>query len=249
MSETIWHLKRCHLFERLAAAETARLESRSLIRTFQRRSPIFLPGDRADDVLLLASGRVKICSLTDEGKQAILAFIEPGELFGELAVIGLATREDFCEATEKSTVVLIPREEMLRLMESHPEVSLGVTRLMGLRRRRIERRLKHLLFQSNRQRLVHLLLELVEQYGLTTAEGIELRIKLSHQDLADVIGSTRETVTVVLGELQAEGLLTIGRRRIVIRRLEVLAADVSQSPPVVAPPNPTLIRSACGGSP
>jgi len=56
-------------------------------------------------------------------------------------------------------------------------------------------------------------------------------------------------VTVVLGELQAEGLLTIGRRRIVIRHLEALAADVSQSPPVVAPPNPTLIRSACGGSP
>ena len=74
-------------------------------------------------------------------------------------------REEFAEAMEKSTVVLIPGGEIRRLMEESPQMSLGVTKLMGMRRRRVERRLKSLLFQSNRERLIHLLLELAEKYG------------------------------------------------------------------------------------
>ena len=90
---------------------------------------------------------------------------------------------------------------------------------------------KNLLFLSNRERLTHLLLELAEQYGAPAADGIRLRIQLSHQDLANVIGSTRETVTVVLGELQQEGLITIGRRRIVITAIQKLADSVQRAAP------------------
>ena len=96
-------------------------------------------------------------------------------------------------------MITIPGDRMQRLMESHADVSLGITKMIGLRRRRIERRLKNLLYLSNRERLIYLLLELAEQYGLAGSAGINLGIKLSHQDLANIIGSTRETVTVVLG--------------------------------------------------
>jgi CRP-like cAMP-binding protein len=232
MSERLWHLRRCRLFERLSAEEIARLESRAMVRTFARKSPIFLPGDHARDVLLLASGRAQICNLTEDGKRAILGFIEPGELFGELVIVGATTRDHFAEAAEKSTILLLPGDEILNLMENHTEVSMGITRLIGMRRQRIERRLKNLLFQSNRQRLTYLLLELVEQYGQTTAEGILIKIKLSHQDLADIIGATRETVTVVLGEMQNEGLVRTGRRKIIICALDRLAESVHEPPPL-----------------
>ena len=232
MPEKIWFLKQCNLFDQLSPEELSLLETRCRARRFPRQSPVYLPSDQADAVLLLAKGRVKICNLTPDGKQAILTFIEPGELFGEFAILEEGPRDEYAEAVEDATVVLIPGEGINRLMEVHAGVSLGVTKIIGLRRRRVERRLKSLLFQSNRQRLVHLLLELAEQYGIPTAEGLLIGIRLSHQDLANIIGSTRETVTVVLGELQSEGNLSLGRRRVVLKNPDNLAASVHQTVPV-----------------
>lgn len=240
MPDKLWFLKRCGLFEQLTPEELTALESRCRFRAFPRGNPIYLPADEANGVLLLVSGRAKICGLSGDGKQAILAFIEPGELFGELAIFEAGLREEYAEAVEASNVVLIPAAEMKRLMETHSQVSVGITKLIGLRRKRIERRLKYLLFRSNRERLVHLLLELAEQYGKRTPAGIELGIKLSHQDLASIIGSTRETVTVLLGELQAERSLKLGRRTIVLTDAERLAVSIMVLPPRV----PADARSA-----
>lgn len=216
MTETLWYLKQCGLFQKLTPEELAPLEAQARSRKFARGAPIYLPADQADGVLLLTTGRAKICSYTDEGKQAILAFIEPGEIFGELALFSPGEREEYAEAVEKSTVILLPALAMQELVERHSTLSLGVTKLFGLRRRRIERRLKYLLFRSNRERLVSLLLELAEQYGRPGEEGLALNIKLSHHDLASIIGSTRETVTVLLGEMQTAGLIKTGRRRITL---------------------------------
>jgi len=226
MSEKTWYLKHCELFERLAPEHLEQLESCARICRFPRKTLVYLPADLSDGVLLLAAGRVRICTLTDEGKQAILAFIEPGELFGELAILEPGRREEYAETCEPSTVLLIPTDAMRRLVEEHLDISLGITKLIGLRRRRVERRLKSLLFRSNRERLVPLLLELAEQYGQPTAEGVRLGIKLSHQDLANVIGSTRESVTIALGQLQADGELHLGRQKIVIRDLARLARSI-----------------------
>ena len=231
MSQRLWYLKSCDLFQQLSPEQLTTLESRCRVRKYPRGTPIYLPADQADGVLLLAEGRVKIGSFTEEGKQTILAFIEPGEIFGELSLMGTQEREEYAEAVEKSTVVLISKEVIERLLVENPSVSLGVTKLFGLRRQRIERRLKYLLFRSNRERLIHLLLELAEQYGRQTDEGVALRIKLSHQDLASIIGSTRETVTVVLGELQTEGSLQLGRRKIVLTDMARLAESVNVAAP------------------
>ncbi len=216
MTEKLWYLKSCELFRRLGPDDLARLELHSRSRQFRRGAPVYLPADEADGVMLVASGRVKICSYTSEGKQAILAFITAGEIFGELSLIAGGAREEYAEAVEKTHIILIPAAILSGIVERQAELSLGITRLYGLRRRRIERRLKYLLFRSNRERLVSLLLELAEQYGEPTPEGVNLKIKLSHQDLASVIGSTRETVTVLMGELQDEGQIVMGRRKIVV---------------------------------
>ncbi|MEM8945954.1 MAG: Crp/Fnr family transcriptional regulator [Planctomycetota bacterium] len=234
MSERLWYLKNCDLFRQLSPEQLTALESRCRVRKFPRNTPIYLPADHADGVLLLAEGRVKIGSFSEEGKQTILAFIEPGEVFGELSLMGTPEREEYAEAVEKSTVILIPNDVIQQLLGQCPSVSLGVTKLFGLRRQRVERRLKYLLFRSNRDRLVHLLIELAEQYGKPTADGVELRIKLSHQDLASIIGSTRETVTVVLGELQTEGRLKLGRRKITLTDMDQLAHSVNVASPVLS---------------
>lgn len=229
MSQSFWHVRNCSLFGRLDDTQLRGIEQRSRTRKFPRGSSVYLPTDASDGAFLLAEGRVRICSTTPEGKQSILAFVEPGELFGELALVETGQREERAEVVNNATVVLIPSDYLKELMATSADLSLGVTKLIGLRRRRIERRLRSLLFRSNRDRLTHLLVELSEQYGMATSEGIELKIKLSHQDLASIIGATRETVTTLLGEMQSEGLLIIRRQKLVLLNLPRLAgADAAK---------------------
>jgi len=231
MSERIWYLKRSDLFQQMTSDQLTALEPQCRLRKFPKRSLVYSPHDPMDGVFLLATGRVKICTITEEGKQAILALIEPGELFGELAVLEPGVREDYAEACEDSVVIRIAVEVIQQLMGDHPTVGVGITKLIGLRRRRLERRLRSLLFRSNRERLILALLDLAEQYGYPTADGVRLRVKLSHQELANMIGATRESVTIVLGELQAEKLLRVGRRKIILSSLERLAGSVNAPPP------------------
>ncbi len=231
MDDKYWYLKRCELFEQLQGTQIARLEAQSQVRVFDRKSLVYLPDDESDSVLLLVSGRVRIYHITTEGKEALLAFIDPGELFGELTIIGQSEREEFAETMEKSQIVKIPAATIRELMAENPNVTFGITKLIGLRRQRFERRLKSLMFQPNRDRLIFLLLELAERYAVLHPDGIALRIRLSHQEMANIIGSTRETVTVVLGELQQEGLLEVKRRQVILKNLERLATSIGAKPP------------------
>ncbi|SMP43487.1 cAMP-binding domain of CRP or a regulatory subunit of cAMP-dependent protein kinases [Neorhodopirellula lusitana] len=231
MPQQIWHLKNNELFTKLKPERLSHLESRCRSRSFAAHSPVYLPSQSADSVFLLASGLVKVCNLTNDGKQSILAFVEPGEMFGELAIFESEQRDEYVEAVEKSTVVMIPASELQELMAANHDVSIALTRMIGLRRHRVERRLKNLLFLSNRDRLVHLLLDLAEQFGIRDTDGIRLRIKLAHQEIANLMGSTRETVTILLGQLKSEGMVDVGRQRIVLVQAEQLAMSVHRKMP------------------
>jgi CRP/FNR family transcriptional regulator, cyclic AMP receptor protein len=227
MDQKFWYLKDCSLFQCLTDEQVRRLEGRAKARDFKRGSLIYVPSDLGDCVLVLVSGRVKIFHNTQDGKQALLAIIDPGELFGELALVEHSQREEYAEAMELSTVVVIPSDEIQQLMDDHPKLSLGLNKLLGLRVQRVNRRLKSLLFRSNRERVVHLLFDLAEKYGKYMKDGaISIGIRLSHQELASIIGSTRETVTLVLGELQEEGAVSVTRKEIVLHEVGRLATQI-----------------------
>jgi CRP/FNR family cyclic AMP-dependent transcriptional regulator len=233
MADSFWYIKNCNLFSQLSASDIAELESQSRMRKLKRGEPVYLPHEQADGVILVAQGRVKICHATPDGKQSILGFIDAGEIFGELSLLGSERRDEYVEATEKTTLVLLPKQALQQIIRKYSDIVLGVTKLIGMRRQRVEKRLRNLLFRSNRERVIHLLLELCEKYGERSEEGISLNIRLSHQEMACIIGSTRETVTVVLGQLQKERLLKISRRRVVITNLDRLAAAVNETPPSI----------------
>ncbi len=233
MPRQIWCIQECRLFEQLSEAELKFLEQRSRVRNFPANATIYFPDDIADAVMVLVQGRIRLHSITPDGKQAILGLIEPGELFGELAIVGSASREEFAQSVSASRVVAIPKEIMESVLMQNASLSLAITKLVGLRQRRLERRLRYLLFRSNRERMIGLLCELMEQYGRRTDEGLLIDIKLSHQDLAGLIGVTRESVTLALGELQLERLITTGRRKIVVlnERSLILASGVTPATP------------------
>ena len=245
MPDSFWFIKNCNIFSLMTSEDIQWLEGHARMRKLRRGEPVFLPNQASEGVLLVAEGRVRICHVTPEGKQSILNFIDRNEIFGELSIFDSSQQNEYAEAAENTTLVWIPKEAMVAVVKKYPEIAFRVTKVIGMRRQRIERRLKNLLFRSNRERIIHLLLELVEKYGRATENGLELSIRLSHQEMAGIIGSTRETVTVVLGQLQSEGLVKIARRRISILNLPALAEEVNESVPAVAEAenlNPNMIQ-------
>jgi CRP-like cAMP-binding protein len=228
MAGPIWYLKTCDLFERLSDDEAERLNRRALVRRFKKKAVVYAPTDGGQTVLVLATGRVKIYDLTFEGRETILAFVEPGELFGELAAFDGQPRQEFAEAVEDSEVLAIPGADFMALLESRADLALSVTKLVGLRRKRIEARLRSILFLPSRPRLIRVLVELLETHGERNGARWAIRFPLSHQDLAGLIGVTRETVTLTLGQLQAEGLVAVERKRVILIDLERLRREVER---------------------
>lgn len=235
MSEKIWYLKRCGLFESLAPAQLRRLESRAALRAFKPREIIYFPAEPGQTVLALLRGRVKIKAVTPDGKETIFAFIDEGEIFGELAIVDSEPRNEYAEAVTAAQVLAVPRDDVLWVMGQRPDIALSVTKLLGFRRRRIENRLRNILFRSNRERVVALLTELVESHGQPVGNYWEIRLQLSHQEISNLIGATRESVTVTLGQLQRDRLIQVLRRRILVLDRRRLAAEAAgEMPPVGA---------------
>lgn len=234
MPGAIWYLKACSLFERLSDAEAERLNRHARVRKFPKKAVIYAPAEGGQSVLVLASGRVKVYDLTPDGRETILAFVEPGELFGELSALDGQPRREFAEAAADSEVLAIPGDDFLALLGCRADLALSVTKLVGLRRQRVETRLRNILFLPSRPRLVRVLVELVVAHGERTGSRWAIRFPLSHQDFAGLIGVSRETVTLTLGRLQAEGLIAIERRRVVLLDLDRLRreAEGPTDPPV-----------------
>ena len=243
MAEKVWYLKQVEWLSQLTADEAARLESRAMTRKFKKGEMVYCPHEGGETVLLLATGRIKLKTITPDGKEAILAFIEEGELFGELALLDGSPRGEFAEAVLDSQVIAIPAAELQTVMGNRPDVAIGITRLVGLRRRRIQNRLQNILFRSNRERVTHLLLELLETHGVQDGSQWQIEIRLSHQDLASLIGATRESVTLVLGQLQLEKLIRVRRQHLTVLDRSRLSAESNG----IAPAKPVRPTSAQRG--
>ena len=131
MAEQIWSIQQCRLFEKLPGDDLQFLEQRSRVKSFARNSAIYLPQDMAESVLVVVSGRIRLYSITPDGKEILLAFVEPGELFGELALTGSEIREEFAQAAAQSMVVAIPRDAMESVLLRNAGLSLSITRYVG----------------------------------------------------------------------------------------------------------------------
>jgi len=233
MPELSDQLHQSRLFSCLTDAQIQELVAQASVRRLSTKSAISLPSVESPTVHLLLSGRAKVCYATRDGKEPILYFVNPDELVGEQSILLGAVADDYVETIEPSVVASIPARLLRDLVLNEPTFATGVLELISRRRVLVEGRIRHTMFLSNRERLTHLLLDLAEQYGVGAPNQLDLEIKLSHQDLANFIGSTRETVTVVLGKMQQEGLLGIRRRRITIYDTESLARSVDRELPNV----------------
>jgi CRP/FNR family cyclic AMP-dependent transcriptional regulator len=223
----LWYLKKFNIFKEFDPEEMESLVHITHMGKVQAGQPLFLPDDPSDKVFLLKEGRVKISKVSEDGKELTLAILEHGEIFGELALVDEGPRGTIAETLEDTFICVIGRQDFEKLLETKPNLALNVTKLIGLRRKAIEAKVEDLVFRDVSSRLAKLLLELADTYGTQVSNGMRIDVKLTHQELANLIGSTRETTTATLNELKRLGFIEMEKRRLIVvdqSGLEAVAA-------------------------
>lgn len=212
----LWYLKRIRLFDGLSQAEIKEMERITRMEEIKKRQPLYLPGDPSNSVYLLKKGRVKIANTAPSGKEVTFEILEPGDVFGELEVLEDSPRETAAESLDDALVCVIRREDFDRYLAAHPNVTVKLTKLIGLRLRKIQSRVEDLVFRGVPARLAHVLLELSKTDGVLEGAGIRIRAKLTHQEFANLIGCSRETVSTTLGQFRDQGFVRMDGRVITV---------------------------------
>ena len=226
----LWYLKKINLFQEMTAEEMGKLDRMTKMESVRKKTPIFFPGDPSQQVYLLKEGRVKLSRISEEGREVTIALLEPGEIFGELEVLGDSPRDTLAEALDDSQICVVGKDLFLDMVRSKPDFSFRLTKLIGARMQKIESRVEDLVFKDVPSRLAHLLLELAKAYGRETPQGVRLQIKITHQEIANLIGSIRETVSAILGEFKRDGWIAFEDRRLTLLkpdRLKQRAESIS----------------------
>ncbi|MEM9337299.1 MAG: Crp/Fnr family transcriptional regulator [Bacteroidota bacterium] len=226
MSENsnIWFFEDTDLFEVLCPKKTPHMEDHHPPGVYKKDDFIYFKDQSSESVYMVSSGRVKIGTYADDGKEIVKAILTRGEVFGELALAGEQKRQDFAQAMDNSTrVCAMTITDLQELMKDNKELSFKILKIVGFRLRKMERKIESLVFKDARTRIVDFLREMAEEKGQKV--GFETMIKnhLTHKDIASLTGTSRQTVTTVMNELRERNLINFDRRRILIRDIEKLS--------------------------
>ena len=218
-------LRKSPLFASLTESEMRALCGRVVKRHFGRGELLFTAGEPCSGLFLVASGKIRIFKLSPAGREQVLAVDGPGSSFAELPVFDGGKYPASASALEDAEVLFISRKDFQDFCREHPEVALKVLAVVGSRLRRLVAIIEDLSFTTVRQRLISLLLRLVQESGSATEHGIRVELTRSHQDLAAEIGTVRELVSRNLSRLQAEGLVELNGRTIIVKDLPGLKRE------------------------
>ncbi len=190
--------------------------TRSTVRTSAPKGKMmYMPGETGEVLFLLCEGSVHLYCLSSEGRKFIVQTIGPMTFFGEMPLVGQSMHDLYAEVAEDSTICVMSQAEVEKLILWKPQVAIRMLEEIGQRVHDLEKRLGDSALKGTRARIALLLLKL-SNYGAQPIKG------MSHQDLADMIGVYRETVTIRLDQLRDEGIIDINRREISIVNLQRL---------------------------
>ncbi|MFO7168591.1 MAG: Crp/Fnr family transcriptional regulator [Chloroflexota bacterium] len=197
------------LLSDLPAPEREALMRQLSVSTYPAGYTFYAPDDPGEQVFLLQSGRVRLYKLSPEGRALILMVLEPPAIFGEMALADSGRQDSFAEAMVECVVGTLSRDVLRQVLSNHPALALRFMAVMSRRLVAIERKLADIAFKSVPQRLATVLLNLAAAQGEQPAGAAPTVVRFTHQQLAEMIGSYRETVTKAIGEFREEGLIRV----------------------------------------
>ncbi len=213
----IWFLEDVNIFNTLCPHKTRRYRKLHSFIDYKKRDFIYLQEDKADKVYLIKKGKVKLGYYSDDGKEVIRAILTRGELFGEKAILGEESRSEFAQALDSGTTICpVAVEQMQDLMRNNSTFSLKVYKFIGIRFKKLERRLDLLLFKDAKTRVKEFINELADDYGYCCPDTGDTVIKhpYTQKDIASLIGTSRPTFNTIMNELKAINFLDFNRNEI-----------------------------------
>jgi len=212
----LWYINANKIFSGLPEKDQAEIASKLTEISVRKKGLIYSAGDTAGTVYILKEGRIRIIRYSEDGRELTVDILEPGDIFGELTMAGEEERETDAVAMEDSFICAIKRKDFEDFISKMPNLSLSITKWMGLRLRKIETRFNDIIFQDVRTRLITIFKDLSEKYGVPASNGRKIAIHLSHKEIASLIGATRETVTLELNNLKRSGEILIDGKYIIL---------------------------------
>jgi len=219
-------LARVPIFSGLSDSEFRYLTQRAVPRQYAPGEMVFAEGEPCAGLYVVQSGHIRIFKSSASGREQVLSIDGPGSSVAELPVFDDGTYPASGAAVDQATFLFVSKQDFQALCLAHPQVALKVLRVVGARLRRLVGIIEELSFTTVRHRLASFLIRLARQQGKQTARGITITLPASHQELAAQIGTVRELVSRNLSRFQAEGLLTIEGRDLIIRDLKALEAEL-----------------------
>lgn len=219
-------LTRVPIFSGLSDAELAFLGQRTVPRRFSAGETVFAEGEPCTGLYVVESGHVRIFKSSTGGREHVLSIEGPGSSVAELPVFDGGSYPASVTAMDDATLLFVSKQDFHSLCLAHPQVALKVLRVVGARLRRLVGIIEELSFTTVRHRLAAFLVRSAKTSGTRTAEGIEINLPANNQELASQIGTVRELISRNLSRFQAEGMLRIDGRNVMISDLKALEAEL-----------------------
>lgn len=214
--------KRSVIFEALSDEEATSIMQMARMVNHPARHTIFQEGEPGDHLLVVMHGRVKVSLISPEGKEAILSILEPGDVFGEMALLDGEPRSASVTTMEKCSFLVIWRQDFLPFLERNPQVSLKLLAALSKRLRATNDMVGSLSFLNLPARLARILINLGQQYGKLTGEGIAIGIKLSQEELGNLVGVSRESVNRQIRLWVESGVLDYTHGTLILKNSDIL---------------------------
>lgn len=219
----LWYLQNFNLFKEVEDHTLIEMAVSSHMTHSKKKEVIYFPEEPSNTVYLLKQGKIKISRISPDGQSVTLALLGPGEIFGESAILGQETRQNIAEVVEEAVICAIDKHHFQDLLANSNVLSRRVSTHIGKRMSEFESKIEDLVFKDARERVVAFIKRYVETFGKELVDLWEVRPFLTHQEIAELTATSRQTVNAILNELKEEGRIDFTRQFLRVRNLEELA--------------------------
>lgn len=208
----LWYLQNFNMLEGMSSGMMSELEKNTSMQNNAKKEIIYFPEEASNTIYFLKKGKIKIYRLSEDGKTTTLHLLGPGEIFGESAILGQNTHDNIAEVVEDAIICAMDKRDFQDMMEKSPQLTMSVNKFIGWRLRKIQAHVEDLVFKNAKQRITAFLHRYVETFGKKMVDGWMVRPFLTHQEIADLTATARQTVNQVLNELAEQDVIKFSRR-------------------------------------
>ncbi len=215
-------LKNSPYFNNLNDEEIKKLHEIIIEKEYRKGEIIFFEGEQGEGLFIIKSGKVKFVKMTEDGKEQILHILKKGDIFAEVVLFDDVGYPATAVAMEKTKVGLVKSIEMEKLILKESGIGIKIMKEINKRLRRAQEKIRNFGLKNTSSRLAHILIYLVEEYGKNREDKIQIQLNLTQEDLANMIGASRETVSRILNEFERAELISTSRKKLVINDFKKL---------------------------